>query len=396
MSRLWLLFLICVSFNVLANSDSPTGQDSQTHTYDVPTWLMNQQNDILKRVSSLEENKASVERLHSSELLSKEALVTIDSMEKQIAIFISLVSLLSLIGGIFTYKKAISNAKDTVLDWLHDPENNVILDLKKEIHDKARKEILSAIKKPEFLDNMQVDSSKDNNDKEKGDSSESDKYNLAVLKFAQEEYDEVIESLNEISISTSIASELSVKVSTLLAQTYFKTGQADISKDIYTKLFSEVHINELTDHEKFALLRAKVNYAANLSNQMLTQESNSTLEPIFELSKAYPQIYTKIANTLVYNYFTQNNFNKALETFNDANEFIMKSLTHLQRYDLEAEYASLQLNAATAIAQLPQKEQEALAMFAALASKYSNSSNTALKSLGDKAKLGIRKITGLG
>ncbi|MFN1551357.1 hypothetical protein [Vibrio natriegens] len=401
MSRCWSFVLLIFSFSSFSNTDLEDNNGSNTpekssSAYDVPTWLMNQQSDMLKRVSSLEENKASVERLHESELLSKEALVTIDSMETLITIFISLVSLLGLAGSFITYRKAINNAKDTVLNWLNEPENNVILDLKKEIHDKANKEIISALNKPEFWDNFQQNKFMDTeiDEAEEDVQSTSNAYNLAVLKFAQEEYDEVIKALDEISMSTSIASELSVKVSTLLAQTYFETGQADISKDIYMKLFSEIHINELQDHEKFALLKAKVNYARNLTSQMLTQESIDTLEPIYEISKAYPQLYVKLANILIYNYSKQNKHLKVVELYNSVKEFIDK-LTHLQRYDLESDYVSLQVNAAASMAKIPQKMQEALVLFTNLASKYSNSSNKTLKNLSNKAKMGIQKTTSM-
>lgn len=358
----------------------------------IPAWLMNQQNQVLSRVASLEENKASVERLHDAELLSVKATTKIENIEYWISIFLALAALVTLGGGYFAYNKTISSAKEAVNKWLKEPHNPIIEQIKEELRKKGDAELAKLLSDPEFLNRIQKAETTNVYNKEPLQSLKHtvDRYNTAVIKFSQENYNETLKELEKLNINTSSQTELAIKIETLLAQTYFKLGNAEISNDIYEGLLAKNPLDKLGSVEKELLLKAIINYAIDLNEQKLLSRSNETLKLIPLNSTEFPQITSKAFSLLSNNYVTSANFDSVIALKQQADNYFF-SLSETEKNKTVADFATVKLNTGVAYAQKGDKEQ-AKKIFNELVSDYINSTHPDLRTVTNKASLGLTKL----
>ncbi|WP_368196323.1 tetratricopeptide repeat protein [Aeromonas sp. R2-2] len=358
----------------------------------IPAWLMNQQNQVLSRVASLEENKASVERLHEAELLSVKATTKIENIEYWISIFLALAALVTLGGGYFAYNKTISSAKEAVNKWLKEPHNPIIEQIKEELRKKGDAELAKLLSDPEFLNRIQKAETTSVNNTESLQSLKHtvDRYNTAVIKFSQENYNETLKELEKLNINTSSQTELAIKTETLLAQTYFKLGNAEISNDIYEGLLAKNPLDKLGSVEKELLLKAIINYAISLNEQKLLSRSNETLKLIPLNSTEFPQIISKAYSLLSNNYVTSANFDSVVTLKQQADNYFC-SLSETEKNKTVADFATVKLNTGVAYAQKGDKEQ-ARKIFNELRSDYINSTHPELRTVTNKASLGLAKL----
>lgn len=360
----------------------------------IPTWLMNQQNQVLSRISSLEENQVNVERLHQAELISIEATTKIESIEYWINIFLALAALVTLGGGYFAYNKTISSAKEAVNKWLKDPHNPIIEQIKEELRKKGDAELAKLLSEPEFLNRIQIADTTDINhaDQPQNLKHTVDQYNTAVIKFSQENYSETLKELESLNINTSSQTELAIKTETLLAQTYFMLGNAEISNDIYENLLAKFPLDKLDSVEKELLLKAIINYAINLNEQKLVERSNETLKLISLSSTEFPQITFKAYSLISNNYVTTANFDSII-TLNQQAESYFNSLSSTEQNRTIVDFATVKLNTGVAYAQKEGKKEQAKKIFNELSNDYISSPHPQLRLVANKANLGLVKLS---